>query len=239
MENVLVENNSLNEYFEIEYETQNLDKNPSYLNWKESMLILKGRNTKFLKCEKDNIIFSCTKKSLREYPVYQSTCPKCNKNICYYCSIHTKDSYGNGTCCVKRRITCMFLQDGFRFIKPIGEEHDYPLNYSVAFKFFIIPVFSFLMFISEMQVSFFYKLKLKKSEVNEHGYAENYEDFIKDRYYDFITIMVVINVAFAVMLAIPFLLLNIYFTVFLLVISLPFKNYPLKYFIGIAYGKES
>ena len=36
MENELIEAN-LNKYFIIEYDEQNLDTNPKYLNWKESM----------------------------------------------------------------------------------------------------------------------------------------------------------------------------------------------------------
>ena len=62
------------------------------------MIASKGKDTKFLKCKKDNIIFACTKKSLREYPVYKSTCPICKKDI-YYCSIHY-----HAECCVKKRI---------------------------------------------------------------------------------------------------------------------------------------
>ena len=49
-------------------------------------------------------------------------------------------------------------------------------------------------------------------------------------------IFMAINIAIVFLLIVPFIILNIYFIVVLLVISLPFKNYPLKYFIGIAYG---
>ena len=122
MENTLIENNFLNEYFKIEYDSQSLNDNPSYLKWKESNIELKGKDVRFLKCKDDNIIFACTKKSLREYPVYQGICPVCKKGIFNYCSINHHDSYGNGTCCVKRRISCMFFQDGFRFINPTGIE---------------------------------------------------------------------------------------------------------------------
>ena len=88
MENVLIENSSLNKYFKIEYENQNLINNPLYLKWENSIINLKGNGIKLLKCKKDNIIFPCTKKSLEDY---QSTCPICNKDICYYFQFIQKD----------------------------------------------------------------------------------------------------------------------------------------------------
>ena len=66
MENILIEGKkSLNKYFKLEYENQTLNDNTSYLKRKKSMIDLKGKDTKFLKCKKDNIVFAYTKKSLR------------------------------------------------------------------------------------------------------------------------------------------------------------------------------
>ena len=229
------EENTLIEYFKIEYNNQNINDNPSYLKWKESNIELKGKDTRFLKCKDDNIIFACTKKSLRECPIYQSTCPICKKNICYYCSIYHEDSYVNGECCIKRRISCMFFQDGFRFINHQREERGYYIKYSEAFKIFIIPFYSLLVFIYVIHYSFFYKLRLKK---RKGSYPRDYEGFMGNHHDDMLIIFIVINVAFAIMIAVPFVLLHSYLIIFLLVISLPFKNYPLKYFIGIAYANE-
>ena len=120
MENVLVENSSLNEYFKIEYNNQNLNDNPLYLKWKDSMIILKGNDAKFIKCEKDNIIFACTKKSFKGC---KSTCPICNKEICYYCSIYLSDP-----CCIKSNISYFLFQKIFNFIFDIREENDDPLD---------------------------------------------------------------------------------------------------------------
>ena len=49
------------------------------------------------------------------------------------------------------------------------------------------------------------------------------------------SIEIAINVGFAFTLAIPFFIIDIYFKILLLIISLPFKNYPLKYYFGILY----
>ena len=94
-----------------------------------------------------------------------------------------------------------------------------------------------LFFIDEICVSFFYKLTLKNTLRSDSYYELNYEDNVQKNYYFVLQLLVVINIAFAVMLSIPYILLSIYFIIFLLVISIPFKNYPVKYFIGIAYGR--
>ena len=72
--------------------------------------------------------------------------------------------------------------------------------------------------------SFFYALKLKKANVNENGYARDYEIFMKSRYYYIFTILVVINIASVVMLTVPLVILNIYISVVILIISLIFKT---------------
>ena len=75
MENSLIENSPLNAYFKINYNSPNLGNNPELIKWKQSIIALEGKDIKFLKCKDDNIIFYCTKKSLKEDPVYQSNCP--------------------------------------------------------------------------------------------------------------------------------------------------------------------
>ena len=86
---------------------------------------------------------------------------------------------------------------------------------------------------AEIHIAFFYKLKLIKDKVSPECFSNSYEEFMGYNHYYMSIILVVINIAFAVMLAIPFVLLHIYLIFLLLVISLPFKNYPLKYLIGI------
>ena len=189
MENVLIEDSSLNEYFKPEHDTQNLENNPLFIKWKQSIIKSKGKDAKFLKCKYDNIIFACTKKSLKEPPIYLSKCPVCKYNICYYCSFFATDSYRNGLCCVKRRITCMFLQDGFRYINPIVGVYDDHLNFFEAFKIFIVPVLSFLWFITEIQISFFYKLDFNEKAYQYDNEISSYERFMGYRRYKMLIIV--------------------------------------------------
>ena len=229
MENEIIDN-SLNEYYNIDYGKQNLNINPKYLNWEESTIHKHGKNTKFIECKKDNIIFHCSSESLKEYPIYQSNCPICNDPICYFCSRYVEDSITNGECCIKRRIACMFLQDGFRFIQPVGQDVRTFLDYNLAFYFFLVPFINLHMFIILIEFSFFYDLKLKGVEHSETSYFANLRKncFIFGLFFG-------INIVLNISLCICYFLLYAYFNVLLLVISVIFKNYLHKYYIGLTY----
>ena len=88
-----------------------------------------------------------------------------------------------------------------------------------------------------MHTSLFYKLSLKndKNQKDDKGYFLNYEDRYK-KCYKTLQILVGIDIAFSVILTLSYILLNIYFIIIILIISIPFKFYPMKYFMGIAYG---
>ena len=102
---------SINNYFTCEYANQKLnDNNLQFLKWKNSMQKINGKNAKLFRCLKDNIYFYTTNDECKKYPIYQSKCPKCCSQICYYCSVYTGDSFSeNGTCCLRRKLKCFFL----------------------------------------------------------------------------------------------------------------------------------
>ena len=66
-------------------------------------------------------------------------------------------------------------------------------------------------------------------------YLLNYEDRYHKNYLT-LQIFVVIDAAFSLILTISYLILNLLFILLLTIISLPFKLYPMKYYMGIAYG---
>ena len=235
MENELIES-ELNEYYNLEYEKQNLNDNPNYKKWEESMIYKYGKGAKILYCKNDKIFFSCSGKSLKEYPVYQSICPICKNPICYFCSYYIKEFFENGTCCLRRRILCMFLKEGFRFISPMGDDIESHYSFKSGFIIFIIPFINLLFFIAMLQVSLFYSLILKGAIPNEHSYAIDYENNMRKNHYFVLPLFATINCLTAVLLSINYILLYTYFTIFLLIISIPFKNYPVKYFIGMMYA---
>ena len=221
---------SIENYLTCEYSNQELnDNNIIFRKWKNSMQKIYGKNGKVFRCKKDSIYFYVADYDFKKYPIYQSQCPKCFQQICYYCSVYAKDSFGeNGTCCLKRKIKCMFYQDCYRYIKPIYEEENL-LSLKTAFKIFIIPIISLLNLITQIQGIFYYKLKYKKG--NTDWKFEEY--FQHSKFYGYI---VLINVGIAFSLVVPLFLIHIYFIIFLLLISIPFKFIPLKYFLGMHYA---
>ena len=126
--------------------------------------------------------------------------------------------------------------DGLRLIAPLSEK-DYPPNFDETLKFFLIPGINLLFFMATMHISLFYKLSVKndKNKKNDNGYLLNYE-LRYNKCYTTLQILVGIDIAFSIILTLPYVLLNLYFIVIILIISIPFKFYPMKYYMGIAYG---
>ena len=92
--------------------------------------------------------------------------------------------------------------------------------------------FKFYVFCSVFLCRFYYKL-LGKNAKGQNGYLIIYEGPIKNTslFFTFIGF----NSAFAFFLSIPFLIIDYYLKTLILLISLPFKLYPLKYYFGIMY----
>ena len=214
--------------FKLDYSNQSLKENKEFQNWKIQMLKRYGNDAKLFKCKYDNCYFYGTNKECKTRPYNSAYCPICNRSICYYCLRSCGEgSCDNGRCCVKRRIYCMFFQDGYSFIRP--EPNDDADAYYSFLKMFFIPIFSFMTFVGYFSIVLFYKLYMKDGPIYENIF---YKD---DRHARLFTTEISINVGIALILSIPFLIIDIYFKILLLIISLPFKNYPLKYYLGILY----
>ena len=209
--------------FKLDYSNQSLKDNIEFQNWKIQMIKRYGNDAKLFKCKHDNCYFYETNKECKTRPYYLAYCPICNQQVCYYCLSNGSDPYNRGKCCVKRRIYCMLFQDGYSYIKP--QPTDDVKSYHSFLKMFFIPIISFMYFVAYFITTYFYKLSMK------NGYP--YESIFNDSKLFFTEIY--INVGFAFTLSIPYLIIDIYFKILLLIISLPFKNYPLKYYFGILY----
>ena len=224
--NFLITNN----IFKKDYENQKLnDSNLKFFNWKKSMQKIYGENAILFKCIKDNIYFFASYEECMKHPVYKSICPKCNVEICYYCSRNLKDKYynENGTCCLRRKIKCMFNQECYRYINPINQEDDIH-SFKTAFTLFIIPVISLLTIIAQIQGILYYKLYIKNGKNKQ---IVMYYEHLK--YYSLVEL---INMGLGIILVIPLFIIHIYFILFILLISLPFNFIPLKYILGLHYA---
>ena len=222
--------------YRLDFNNQNFKNSPEFQRWKASMLNKFGRNAILYKCKADKILFYTRNEDYKNFPFCQSICPKCQNPICYHCQRYNNDGYGNGLCCLRRKIYCLFFQDGLRLIDPINPEHDYKPEFRKCIFFFLIPGANLLFFIATIHIQFFYKLSIKNYDLTENnGYIENYENRFKDNY-TILQTLVVFDIGLSALLTFPFLIINIYFIIFMIIISLPFKLIPMKYYMGIAYG---
>lgn len=212
-----------------EYEGQNVSFNNDFLKWKKSMLNIYGENAALFKCLKDNILYYTSYDECKSYPVYQSKCPKCKNKICFYCSRYIEDLYDEkGTCCLRRKIKCMFYQDCYRYINPIIQEENIN-TFLESIISFIIPGVGLSIYIEHIQGILFFKLATKKSL--QYKKIERYYQHLKN--YDCIEL---INIFFTFILVIPLFIIHIYFIISIILISIPFKFIPLKYFLGIHFA---
>ena len=231
----LIENKESEDIFKLDYYEQNYNTNAEFRRWRNSMMIKFGRNSRLFKCMDDEILFCSTNEDCKNFPFYQSKCPLCKNHICFFCHRSSTDSFGPGTCCLRRRFYCTFFQIGFDLINPIDREHYYGHDFHKALIFYFIPGINLLFFIAEMHVSLFYKLGLKNYKPKKYNkYIKDYELRYKKNYKT-LQILVGIDIAFSIALTFSYILLNLYFIIILTIISLPFKLYPMKYYISIAY----
>ena len=230
----LNENNKLNSQniFKLDYKGQSLKGNIKFEEWKKEMLNIYGNDAKLFKCKRDYIYFYCSNQDCKTLPFYESVCPICHYRICYFCSKCSKYDYTHGECCIIRRIYCMIFQDGFTYINGSADE-EYNFKENIIF---LCPIIGFMYFAALFSIAFFYKLKVKDKNVNEEYYGI-YEDEIKDSENNFCKFETIVglNIGLTFVLSFTFLILDIYFKILFILISLIFKGYPFKFYFGILY----
>ena len=213
--------------FTSEYKGQSIKNNINYKNWENSMLEKYGKDAKLFHCQEDDILYYVSNKECMEYPYYCTRCPKCNYFICYYCETMTNhDKAEFGKCCLKRRLYYSFHQDSQEYINPIGPFAEYAGTFHSFI--FLIPFVNLVYIIACISTLLFYKLNLKYKDDNHE-----YEYRLKDKCFFTFEIFFVLNCLFAIVLSISYILINIYFLLFLWLISFPFKLIPIKYVAGI------
>ena len=216
--------NKLETVFKLDYINQNLKKNNEFQVWKFSMILKYGNNAKLFQCKKHNILFYNSNDGYINSPLYVKFCPLCDELVCCFCSMPLQSfdaSYNKGSCCLKRRIYYLLFNDGLRFIK---QEID------LDSKYYYFPIINFFLFILSIHSSLFYHLCNKRTMLKT-DYQTNFQNNSEILF----AIIFTINQLFSFLLIVPYAILNIFFTIFLLLISIPFKYYPIKYFAGLTY----
>ena len=238
---IIIENNDFESknVFKFDYISQKLDNSIEYQNWKQAMQKKYGRNAKQFKCLIDNILFYTSYTECRSYPSYKAECPICKKYICFFCSnsIVNENEKDNVICCLRRRIFKLFFYDGLRYIKKINindidKQHILNNNTYIIFfipflnlGFFIIRIFDFL----------YFSLASKASKRNNVDKLEsNIEHLEKKSYHIY---FIVISNLISLFFCISYFIYSIYFMFFILIISVPFKFLPFKYYSGIFFSE--
>ena len=236
MENEGIQNIiNLNESFEqdnifnLDYAEQNPINNIKYKIWKESMIKIYGNDAKLFRCIQDQILFYISYDDCVDEPSFKCKCPVCGNIICLFCS--GIDAL-NVICCYKRLIYNMWFHDGLSFIKKVDKNKEIQLisnDYSALFIF--IPglnlfLFNFLYFNKTL-----FSLVTKAVNYDDKGERETYLYRYQKKCYNYVIFylcffMIVLN-------SIYFFIFDFYFIFFILLFSIPFKFYPLKYYLGI------
>ena len=225
------QNEKSSDIFKLEHSNQKLKNNIHFIKWRNDMLKKYGNDAKLFKCIDCNNYFYVSNDKCKTIPLYLSECPSCHLSICYFCSCPTYNKYDHGRCCIKRRIYCMLFQDGFTFISL--KEDDWEEDYKSIFKLFLFPLLNFIGLVAMFSTSFYYKLQISHKLFIKHKRHGTKIPGIYEGHLDLLMFVIIINSAFAIALSFSYIILDIYIKIILLLISSIFKNYPIKYYLGI------
>ena len=215
--------------FILDYGDQYFRNNIEFQKFEISMKKKYGNNAKLFKCKKDKILFYDNSPN---FPFYESKCPKCKKSICYFCS--SINSISQEKCCLTKRIYYMFKVDGFLFFdKYPNQYHKKNINFNDSLIFCVVPFVNLLYFIGCLHAILFYRLKCKNQDPNYDYLDYDLRLSNSDRNIFFQRSIFLLDAFCSLLLSIPLIILNIYFTIIIIIISIPFKFYPMKYLFGI------
>ena len=222
----IIETNILNNnIFKLDYLNQKFESNTKYIKWNQLMLKEYGNNIKLFKCKIDNILFYITYNECLEKPPFSGKCPLCNNYICLFCSYSFKqDNSGWRHCCRKRGIYKAIFYFGFISIKNL---QPYSYKETINLLRFIPGINSLVLFMKIIDILF---LDVAIEESKNHG-----DNFIIPRQRlerNSINFAIVISlaIAFSFSLSIIYFFYNTIFLFFLIIISIPFKFYPIQYY---------
>ena len=210
-ENILGEN-----YFQILYPNQNYKTSLEYKQWKKNVEEILGKNGKEVFCEKDNIII---------YQKYQKIdigiyCPICNKFLygCEYCNKISNQV--TKSCCIQAFIN-ENIKNSYKFIKMENKEDKDDFYYNLFINF--IP-FSFLYRTILIPIIIFLSIENKRNIMIDQV-LENMKENLKN-IFEFAFMFYIL------LMLIPYTILFYSIYLIILILSLPFKLYPIKLLLG-------
>ena len=208
--------NELENIFKLDYENQKLENNIEYEKWKDSIKNNYGNDVIIFRCLEDNILFSNENNNSNSF--YFIKCPICNNFTCSYCSYSSKYEDEHIMCCFKRVISTIFKYKASKYV-----EKEYKKNCENII--ILIPGCNFYIIYFNICVVILCYLASKESKQKKEKFKIH--DFFSSK--NFLSIFVLIGL----LLVIPFFILNIIVIIFIILISIPFQFYPIKFLAGI------
>ena len=206
--------NLLLDSYEILYPEQKYEKSSEYKKWERAMLKKFGENRIKIVCNKDNIVtyqkFDNIDQILK--------CPKCKANY-YYCS-YCKRAEKERRCCSKAYIKKLLNDDLlFKFLKL--EDNNIKRNFIENIVFHRIPFFANL----SINICIFLVLYMDiiKNDVNCDDWISNDKLNLFNK---------LIIAGFMIIMSLIYMILYYICFIILIILSLPFKLYPIKILIG-------
>ena len=137
----------------------------------------------------------------------------------------------------KLKLKAMFSSDGYLYINPlvIGERI---ITFKEAFILFISPGVNYLLFCALIVKTFFTDVNINNTNKIFNEKILTYDLYLADRNSNIETAIIIIIVLTIFVLYISFFILTLYFCLILIIVSIPFKLYPLKYILGIVYSEK-
>ena len=228
-----VDNEFDNNIFKLEYKGQNVENNIKYKKWRKKKLDKYNNNIKIFNCSREKILFFTTKNLQQNY--YLSKCPSCQKEICYFCSRYCTNEMFYSNCCLKRGIYSLIFAHGFNS-NMIYISNKCPTIFNI--KIFFIPYIFLPLLIKLFYLFFFYGLPKKDSEDIGNGELIKYGEYFEKYHIRVNRIITFIFNIFKFVLPIPYILIDIYFHIFLILISIPFKGLPIILYSRIIFRPE-
>ena len=216
---IITKNHTSTSVFYFEYNNQNMNDNIEYQKWKKLMLKEYGNNSKQFKCNKDKVLFYSSYNDYIKNDCYKCKCPVCNNYICYFCSFNGDDL----SCCIKNSILKTIFHSGPRSLNE---------SFDKSNLLFLIPILNIFTIVLSFFNILYIGLILEKTKNNNKGEIMQYVDLNNGKHS---ILNIIIILAIDAILCIPFILIYNYFIILLLLISIPFKFVPLKYYLGALY----
>ena len=216
----LLENNN---FLKLLYPNQNYKISLEYKQWKKSIEEKFGKNENGIEifCKIDNIVI------YNENVNDIIKCPICRKTlyICKYCNKVQKKK--TTKCCFRAQIKD-FIIENKTIYKYINNQENQIKEFYEIFRINFIP-FCFL----SHTVLFFMALFYLELE-NEEG--ENYGDLLDKKSYIYRIPLYILLIGYVLSMIIAFSIFFYILFLIIVIISLPFKLYPIKIIIGFYYS---